>query len=965
MLRLFFEKIDNGSLQIRKTREPNHAKMYIFEYREKKRKGEGAVITGSSNLTYSGMGQRQEVNVELGHDQYQEALSIFNELWEDSVEITSEDFSQNVKKQIWLDQTPTPYLLFLRVLDEYFCQDNDLIFLPQSITEGRYQNLTYQVDAIKHTIQTIKKHNGVIIADVVGLGKSIIAATAAHNLNTHTLIICPPHLIPQWEEYKSDMKINARVYSSGLLDKIISNMIEGREYLVIIDEAHKYRNENTVSYGLLHRICQGNKVMLLTATPFNNKPDDLYAMLKLFQVPGSSTIATVDNLHSSFRDLIARYKSISRQQKKDGFLNEKTEKDLDNLAHEMRRIVAPVIIRRTRQDLLQIKKYAQNLKEQKIVFPRMADPVLLEYPLGELTQQYLNTLESINPSGEGEKGFIGARYMPLVYLKEDKLKQLAKEFNAASNDVEFMTDSQHNLAAFMRRLIVARFESSLAAFKITLENMIASSENILKWYSQKKVVPLWKRGQIPDPDDISFSGEADSFEYEDFLFEQKISNMQEKGFITINAEFLKPSFAQDLQKDIQMLQDISSKWAKISSAKDPKLAGIKKELEKQLKKEPSRKIIIFSQYADTVDYLFDNLSEIKTLAYTSRHKSSTRETLLANFDATYHTTENQYQVLVATDAISEGYNLSRAGTIINYDIPYNPVKVIQRIGRINRVNAKSFEQLYTYNFFPSPKGEKEIRIKAISTLKMALIGKLMGQDSKVLEQNETIHSPFGKMFSDLYQKQEETTWDVEYRNLIDSLRENDPNGLLASASNLPCRTRLCRKFFNEKEKGLLVFGKKGDDSVFRFIDENKNQTALSPEMALALFKAEPAEIAMLPRAPFHELLKAVTEKMFDKKITFSLDIELQKSLEIVKVLKQEFKKEADYLNDLHRAIKDFGGLTSFHLKQIRNILKKGKITGETIDLLKKEIPHNYIRSIINTDKQDQKEETIIIAEQFF
>ncbi len=964
MLRIFFDKIEDGSLQIRKTREPNHAKMYIFEYKDPRRQNHGAVITGSSNLTYSGMADRKEVNVELSEDDYFDALKIFDDLWETSVEITSEDFSKNVKPYIWLDNTPTPYLLFLKVLDEYFTESEERIFLPHAITEGRYHNLTYQVDAVKHTIETVKKHNGVIIADVVGLGKSIIAAAAAHNLNLHTIIICPPHLKDQWEEYRSDMKINARVYSGGMLERIEKEMVYGREYMIIVDEAHKYRNESTSSYGMLHRICQGNKVMLLTATPLNNRPDDLYSMIKLFQVPGNATLSTTDNLHSAFAELIRRYKKILKDQKKEGRLTLDGEKLLNELALELRRIVAPVVIRRTRQDLKQIKKYAQNLKEQKIVFPTVEDPIMLEYSLGNLTDLYIDTLENISPSDENAEGFVGARYMPLIYLKEDKKKLFAKHFNVAGNDIEFMTDSQSNLAAFMRRLVVARFESSLAAFKITLDNMILSSESILKWYREKGIVPLWKRGHIPDPDNFDLNNSENDSDFGDDAFEQQLIKMQEEGLLVVKADYLKPIFIEKLEKDILLLKQIRSKWEKITPEHDPKLSGIKEEIAKQLKNDPKRKIIIFSQYADTVSYLAAHLTQNVT-AYTSRKRASARETVLRNFDANHHTKHDDFQVLVATDAISEGYNLSRAGTVINYDIPYNPVRVIQRIGRINRVNAKSFEKLFIYNFFPSPKGEDEIRIKAISTLKMSLIGKMMGQDSKVLDKSETLHSPFGKMFSELYNQQEDLSWDVPYRNLIDGLRENDPKGYLANARALPSRTRICRKAVGDKRRGLLVFGKRGAESVFRFVDDDNNQTALSAEAALSMFSAVTKEDAMTVRPPFHEMLKAATGSMFKRKTIFTLDLELRKSLDTVNALKSALPKEADYLNDLHVAIKDFGGVPDFQLKQIRTILKGGKITPQAVESLKKEIPHRYLRDIINTTKTNRLEETVIVAEQFF
>ncbi|MGC3977663.1 MAG: SNF2-related protein [Paludibacteraceae bacterium] len=195
-----------------------------------------------------------------------------------------------------------------------------IFVLLHDITGGRFINLKSQEDAIRMAISTIKKHNGVIISDVVGLGKSIIASTTANNLNLRTIITSPPHLVSQWEDYQEEFGINARVFSRGVINKALdhfnSKSNNNKEWLIIIDEAHNYRNEYTQDYAALHELCQGNKVMLLTATPFNNQPADIYSMVKLFQIPTKSTLNTVDNLGGKFKELINAYKTLKKQQKK-------------------------------------------------------------------------------------------------------------------------------------------------------------------------------------------------------------------------------------------------------------------------------------------------------------------------------------------------------------------------------------------------------------------------------------------------------------------------------------------------------------------------------------------------------------------------------------------------------------------------------------------------------------------------
>ena len=277
--KIYYEKIKNGTLEIRKTKEPCHAKMYIFSYKEEfTEDGEtpGSVITGSSNLSYSGLRGQNEINVRFQNKaEYKEATRIFENLWETAIVLADKDhihdFEDGVIKHIWYEKIFPPYLLYLRVLYEYFNIDTSKrIRSPHNITKGKFYDLKYQEDAVRMALSTIEKHNGVIISDVVGLGKSIIGSATANNLDLRTIIIAPPHLVSQWDDYKDEFRFTARVFSRGVIGKALeyyrSKTRENEKWLIVIDEAHNYRNEFTRDYALLHELCQGNKVMLLTNT---------------------------------------------------------------------------------------------------------------------------------------------------------------------------------------------------------------------------------------------------------------------------------------------------------------------------------------------------------------------------------------------------------------------------------------------------------------------------------------------------------------------------------------------------------------------------------------------------------------------------------------------------------------------------------------------------------------------------
>lgn len=315
--KLFLEKLENGTLEVRKTLDPNHAKMYLFQNKEELTECgsyPGTMITGSSNLSVTGLKNRLELNVILrDKPSYVEGKSVFDELWKNSVAVVDQkhivDFKEKVIKHIWFEKLCSPYAMFIRVLHEYFnIPTDDNILTPNDITDGTYSDLKYQTDAVQLALNSIKNHEGVIISDVVGLGKSIIASTIARNLRLRTIIVCPPHLKQQWEEYKDEFGFTASVFSSGKIDAALEHyrMIvrTDEKFLIIVDEAHKYKNEFIQDYSTLHDLCMGNKVMLLTATPFNNRPEDIYSMLKLFQIPSKSTLKTVENLGAAFKDLI-------------------------------------------------------------------------------------------------------------------------------------------------------------------------------------------------------------------------------------------------------------------------------------------------------------------------------------------------------------------------------------------------------------------------------------------------------------------------------------------------------------------------------------------------------------------------------------------------------------------------------------------------------------------------------------
>jgi ERCC4-related helicase len=977
---LFYNKIVEGTLEIRKTEDPCHAKMYLFSYNDDVNEdGElpGSVITGSSNLSYAGLEGRLEINARFNDKtSVLDGQKIFNELWDKSVVIADanniDDFNTKVIKKIWYDHLYSPYLMYIRVLKEFFSiPTKENILTPYDITDGKFSNLKYQTDAVQIAINSIETHNGVIISDVVGLGKSIIASTVARNLKMRTIIICPPHLIKQWQGYKDDFTFTATVFSSGMISSALSYyqeyVKEGEQYLIIVDEAHRYRNEYTQDYADLHNLCSGNKVMLLTATPFNNRPDDIYSMLKLFQIPSKSTLKTVDNLGAAFKELISQYKQLNADQRDKKISETEVKIAADSISKEIRSIINPLVVRRSRLDLLEIPEYAEDLKQQNIQVVLPEDPVELNYDLTHLRNLYLKTLTEISPSDEDKKEnkgnpdfkyFKAARYSPVTYITDDKqlrekmMKELEEKTGIKFN---LLIGRQKNISKFMRTLLVRRFESSVEAFRTSIDYMIKSSENILKWIEKSNKVPVYKKGNLLDVNQFYESTDDGIEEIQDAF-----DKYEKRGFFEIDMKYINDKFVEDIKADIELLKRIRKDWFgdKCVIKSDPKLESFIKILRAKLKKEPKRKIVVFSEFADTADYLGKQLQAagLPVFKYTSADASAgNKDTIDANFNAGLKPSlqKDDYQILVATDAISEGYNLHRAGAVFNYDIPYNPTRVIQRIGRINRINKKVFDKLYIYNYFPSDVGETETRTKEISTLKMAMIHAIMGEDTKALTKDEEVQAYFKERYQAEIAKNEAVSWDNKYRNLLNELKGTQE---YLEALDVPHRGRTGRRV-PKPQTGVLMFGKKGNDYVFKIGKPDEPAISLTAEEALALFEAQKTEQPVALSATFDSVYQKVKTRLFTNDAQDKKDKELRNAADKVKAMLTQKALDTDYLKDLLVVINS-DALSGYETRYINQLKPKD------YSKLPATITQDYInRQIATKNKVSEGEETVILTEE--
>lgn len=981
---LFEKKLRDGSLEVKLTTEKNHGKAYILTNKPEYSQGgdaKGTVITGSSNFTYQGLqGQGELNNTYRDNDQFNQYSSHFEKLWEssDAIDIQTEqsndEFIKEVEKRIWIHAAPDPYKVYVRILHELFAHtESDMVRTPHDISNGQFGNLKYQLDAIQQGIDCIKKNDGVIIADVVGLGKSIIGSAIAHNLDMQrTIIIAPPHLVTQWQQYVEDFGIRgAHVESSGKIENLYNEYAETNSpALYIIDEAHRYRNEQTHDYQWLHQLTRShvdNKVILLTATPFNNAPSDVFALIKLFQTPSRSTIHSVDNLSIRFRDLISEYSRLKklRRSKTD---EEKINEAALKISNEIRRLIEPVVIRRSRVDLRETKEYADDLERQGIDFADVVGPELVAYDLGEFTSLYIDTLQKLTGEDSGE-GFIGARYKPMTYLKDaDEFKN---KYSVLFDDSDLKT-AQSNLAQFMRRLLVTRFESSKDAFRLTLHNIILSNEAIMRWWVEKGVVPILKKGSLPSPEEIELdeNNNIDGIIANlDSLTEDDIKTARKHG-IYVDAEDIESRYIDDVRADLALLKSIENAWfGGGSSEADPKFDEIVATVKQLLSEDPKRKIVIFSSFSDTAKYVYRNFRDRglkRTFLYTGSSTAEDKKTVTANFDASILSSDRRYKndfdVIIATDALSEGFNLHRAGVVINYDIPYNPTRVIQRVGRINRINKKVFDNLYVYNCFPTQLGETITNTKEVSTLKMLLITNIVGSDTRTLTPDEDVKSMWKREYKEADEENQQKSWDVDHRNRYDAIKHDSK--LIDEVMHIPERTRIVRN--NQPQNLAISFAKKGNGVMFAQAKNGQVAEITPIDTVLNYFVAEPNEKSERGDDELDSRFTVLRDKLTAPYPQPRIDGARADALKILEFMQQKCPAQKDFLIDLATTIRSYDDLSDGELKHIAQIkFEDGNIDEleKVVDDLKAKFPLHYIRVIKERAERNQNlGETIMFTE---
>ncbi|WP_079710194.1 helicase-related protein [Paraliobacillus ryukyuensis] len=691
----------------------------------------------------------------------------FNAYWEDPFQV--EDIKDNLLSYLEIlheDHNPefiyfvTLYHIFKDYLDEL---DEDAIvksktgFQDTIIWNKLYK---FQRDGVLGAIDKLEKYNGCIIADSVGLGKTFeaLAVIKYYELrNDRVLVLSPKKLRENWTIYTqndkrnllADDRFNYDVLNhtdlsryQGMSGDINLETVNWSNYdLIVIDESHNFRNNEarkdreTRYQRLMNKVIKAGvktKVLMLSATPLNNRMNDLKNQMA-FITEGKDDALESAGITSIDASLRKAQMAFNKWLKLDDH-ERNTDKLLEMLNTDYFKLLDSLTIARSRKhlekyyDLKKIGKFPKRLKPKNIYPPI---DIKDEFPPLEQVNKLINRLT------------LGA-YAPLRYLLPEKRAEYSKKYDTVVKGSTVLTqaDRENSLINLMRVNLLKRMESSIHSFGLTVAKLLESIDNL-----------LYKLEHYKDYTDQTLS--ISDIDLEDDEFDDMLIGAKVKVLIQ---DLDRIKWKQALEDDKENLEEILREAFKVQPERDQKLQELKSLIETKVKNpinNGNKKVIVFTAFADTAKYLYDNIAEwakdnlkVNSAIVTGsgQNKSNMKGVVAKdlngvlthfspqskNRETLYPDAKEEIDILIATDCISEGQNLQDCDYLINYDIHWNPVRIVQRFGRIDRLGSTN-EQIQLVNFWPNIELDEYINLEARVTGRMALMDVSATGEENVIE----------------------------------------------------------------------------------------------------------------------------------------------------------------------------------------------------------------------------------------
>lgn len=743
-LRQLANQLTSGKVRVKLfLSHPLHAKLYLCYRNDKKSPIIGYV--GSSNLTFSGLEKQGELNVDVVEKDAAEKLAEwFSDRWEDRYAIDiSEELAQIINESWAGDKTIPPYYIYLKIafhLSQEAQSGENNFDIP---VEFKHL-LPFQKKAVTLAAQHLNNRNGVMIGDVVGLGKTMTASALAKLFEDtfvlETLIICPKNLVEMWKDYVHKYHLRAVVKSiSTVNDNWLEN--ERRYRLVIIDESHNLRNKEGKRYGFVKDYIERNetKVILLTATPYNKTYFDLSNQLRLFisedldlGISPERYIESIGGQHEYIAEHQSSPFSIAAFEKSE-------------FADDWRDLLKMFLVRRTRSfirdnyaetDAENNRKYLTFDNGSRFYFPERI-PRKIEYDFdlenpddiyaSLFSQEVVDIINKMNLPRYGLGGFIDENKS--LFACESDRKQL-----------DNLTRAGKRLMGFCRTNLFKRLESSGYAFLISLARHAMRNYVYIHAIENKIPLPIGSQETsimdefIEENDEnlnelgqISIHCNLDEYKYGAEKIYQTMA-AKPQNFKWISPEYFQASLKKELLNDVKIIMQILNIGKDWDATLDKKVDSLEELAQKKHKDE---KILIFTQFADTAKYLEKELKRRGLTAFECVTGDTENPTAAAHkfspFSNEVKLKSDETRVLITTDVLSEGQNLQDSHIIVNFDLPWALIRLIQRAGRVDRIGQKSPE-IFCYSFLPADGVETIINLRSRLQTRIHENSEVVGSD---------------------------------------------------------------------------------------------------------------------------------------------------------------------------------------------------------------------------------------------
>ncbi|MEJ7784939.1 MAG: helicase-related protein [Solirubrobacteraceae bacterium] len=888
-LRRFRTQLVEGKVCVKFfARYPLHAKLYLGHLVS------GQVIPhlgflGSSNLTFSGLVGQGELNVDVTeHDATAKLLSWFEDRWGDDLAVDVTDDLIAILDESWVSETqPDPFILYLKLAYELSSDAREGLRdydIPASL---RGILLAHQADAVRVAARIVERRGGVMVGDVVGLGKTLVATAVARVMyeqhNAETLVICPKNLVRMWKDHFREYQIVGDVVSLSMVHTELEDLARFR--LLIVDESHNLRNSETRQWQAVRSYIERNdpRVLLLTATPYNKAFTDAAGQLRLWLSDDADLGVRPERMISDQGELAVAKRA-------DGRLTTLKAFESSLYAEDWQRLMSLFLVRRTRRFVEH--RYGEPDAEGRR-FLRFADGTAFYFP-----QRIPRPLPYAGgPDDPGDRlaspdtvdqlnALVLPRYRLVDFLIDGAQGQTTQERQV----LERLVKSRGNLLGFIRTTLMKRLASCGPSFLVSVERHLLRNHVTLHALIEGLELPIgtvegrrWE--DMSDDQDPSLEGlELDTgsavgrtpAQWTALAANrhQALRNKPPSKLTWIDARFFDTRLREALEADIAILQAILNEHGPWDPTKDSKITALAGLISGEHQGE---KVLVFSEYADTAEYVAAQLvNELQSTPIAAVTGDTDNPTAMARrFSPASNSALGglpagaaELRVLVATDVLSEGQNLQDAAVVVNYDLPWTIIRLIQRAGRVDRIGQTS-PTVRVYSFLPQTGVEQVIQLRSRIGARLRENAAVFGSDEQFFEDDLTEDDLKGLFDGTRSLDEDEVDEDVDWASQALAIWESATEEQQQQAMSLPDVIYSTRERRQENDAGgTLVYTRtsRGIDGL-AFTEPSAAapiSRILTPYEALRIAITQPGEMPPIRRSDHHELVeRAVSTVLLD------------------------------------------------------------------------------------------------------